>query len=119
MTTRWFEGADSQPSEQMAVVAPTTSSSTSAAATCAISESSSGLQQLCDSRPLAAVAAGLIVGAILFWWAPPLVRCAHRSTYEAHNEYIAEVSIGKVLFWCIVTGIAVYLIVPLIAKAKR
>jgi len=113
MTTRWFEGSESQPSEQPA---PVTSSAS--ATVCAISESSTGLQQLCDSRPLAAVAAGLIVGAILFWWAPPLVRCNHRSTYEAHNEYIAEVSIGKVLFWCIATGIAVYLIVPLIAKAK-
>lgn len=116
MTTRWFEGSESQPSEQ---AAPTVQvSSNASAAVCEISESSSGLKQLCDSRPLAAVAAGLIVGAILFWWAPPLVRCAHRSTYEAHNEYIAEVSIGKVLFWCIVTGIAVYLVVPLIAKAK-
>lgn len=118
MAARWFDSSETSEPKTTDPAPSATVNSSSSSAVCEISESSSGLQQLCDSRPFAAVAAGLIVAAVLFWWGPPLVRCHQRSTYEAHNEYIAEVSIGKVLFWCIATGIVVYLIVPLVAKAR-
>jgi len=121
MAARWFENqadvSGAAPIVQAPVVTavvPPPSIVTDSSSTCEIRQNGSSWDQICDSRPFAAITAGLIVAAVLFWWCPPLVRSAEHSTYEAANEYISEVSVKKVLIWSLVAGVLVYLVVPLV-----
>ncbi len=117
--SRWFESEAAVPATTVVLSDEPPSISIPVAETCEVSEHSSPLKQLCDSRPLAAIAAGLIVGSILCFWSPPLVRCKKKSTYEAHNEYITEVSIPKVVLWSVIVGVLVYLVMPLVVRRMR
>lgn len=128
MAARWFESqanvSGAAPIVQVDTSVPvipiantstmTTSTVPADASSCEIRQNGSSWDQICDSRPFAAITAGLIVAAVLFWWCPPLVRSAEHSTYEAANEYISEVSVKKVLIWSLVAGVLVYLVVPLV-----